>query len=209
MVIDGVVDSENYYASKFSLSYGSTEIAFDLYASWLALWSNNLMDTDKVLDAFFTGCAEAGPDGCPFWASMANAISKNLTTLYHEVQRQPFPVRTENGYGLVDYTMLRTAVFATLYSPYANFPWLARALAELAAGDGRTIFEGLRGGTFDCACDDPVNIFEVVGDAQAAVVCNDGADVPSDFQSTIDYFDMMRKKSEWADTWSHIRLRCL
>ncbi|KAJ7923509.1 hypothetical protein B0H13DRAFT_1980022, partial [Mycena leptocephala] len=43
LVIDGVVDSENYFATE---------------------WSNNLIDTDKVWMAFIDGCVAAGPEGC-------------------------------------------------------------------------------------------------------------------------------------------------
>ncbi|KAF8646017.1 hypothetical protein AX16_007442 [Volvariella volvacea WC 439] len=115
LIIDGVADVEDYYA---------------------ALWSNNLIDADKVQQSFFDGCYEAGPIDCPFWAHSPEAIASNLTALYNRLRVDPVPVITPRSYGLVDYSNLRAAVFRSLYSPYVYFKSLAKALADLANGDG-------------------------------------------------------------------------
>ncbi|KAF8959384.1 Alpha/Beta hydrolase protein [Flammula alnicola] len=195
-VIDGVVDSENYYAMLRSE-----------YVCLIALWSNNLLDTDKVMDSFYTGCAEAGPDSCAFWAPTADDIRHNLTTLYDSLRSRPIPMRTKSGYGLLDYSVLRSLIFASLYSPYALFPVVARRLAELASGDGQLLFDMMNPPPFECSCDSPV--FATVPDAQAAVLCNDGDDVPGDLESTQKYFDMTTKASSWGDIWSNIRIGCV
>lgn len=93
------------------------------------------------MQPFFDGCGAAGPYDCPFYAPTPEDISRNLTALYNAIRNKPVPVRTKESYGLVDYSRLRLAVFGSLYSPFATFPVLARALADLAAGDGRLLFE--------------------------------------------------------------------
>ncbi|KDR74314.1 hypothetical protein GALMADRAFT_250125 [Galerina marginata CBS 339.88] len=188
LVIDGVVDSENYYAT---------------------LWSNNLLDTDKALESFFTGCAEAGPHGCQFWAPTADDVRQNLTALYDSLRSQPRPIKTETTYGLLNYGMLRGLIFGALYSPYSVFPVLAQALAELAAGDGRRIFEALHPPPYQCSCDPSKTQFKSVTDAQSAILCNDGDDVPGDLQSSQEYFEMLTKASSWGEIWAGIRMNCL
>ncbi|KAF8185203.1 hypothetical protein BJ912DRAFT_927579 [Pholiota molesta] len=77
-------------------------------------------------------------------------IQKNLTALYDTVRIHPKPVRTKSGYGIVDYKMLHSAVFGSLYMPYASFPELAQGLAALAAGDGSLIFDMMNPPPFEC-----------------------------------------------------------
>jgi pimeloyl-ACP methyl ester carboxylesterase len=212
LVIDGVMDSQNYYDT---------------------LWSLNLLDTDKALETFFTGCAEAGPDGCHFWAPTPEDIRRNLTALYDSVRSQPRPIKTETSYGLLDYGMLRSAVFATLYSPYALFRILAQGLAELAAGDGRIIFELFSSPRYQCSCDPSNDKLDGQGDVAMAIVCNDGEevprdlassqeyfdatmailcndgdDVPGDLKSSQEYFEMLTNASSWGEIWARIRLGC-
>lgn len=104
------------------------------FSFFAALWSNNLIDTDKAMDSFYTGCAEAGPEGCAFWAPTASEVEANLTKIVNTVRSKPLPMRTQAGYGLLDYAMLRSALFTGLYSPWEAFPVLAEGFAELAAG---------------------------------------------------------------------------
>ncbi|KAF9457254.1 TAP-like protein-domain-containing protein [Collybia nuda] len=188
MIIDGVVDVENYYAT---------------------LWTNNLLDTDKTMQSFFEGCVAAGPDDCPFYAPTAEDISRNLTNLYDAVRRKPVPVRTKLSYGLVDYNRLRTTIFTTLYKPFATFATLARGLADLAAGDGRILFELTETPPFQCACDDGLPDVGVTGEAQAAILCNDGADISDSLEDFQKYFKHLTHKSSWGELWSTIRANCI
>ncbi|KAJ7759298.1 hypothetical protein B0H14DRAFT_2404110, partial [Mycena olivaceomarginata] len=87
LVIDGVVDSENYFAS-----------------------SNNLIHTDKVWMAFVNGCVAAGPNGCAFFASAAAEILASLDKLYASLRARPIPVRTNTSFGIVDYSTLRFTI---------------------------------------------------------------------------------------------------
>jgi pimeloyl-ACP methyl ester carboxylesterase len=182
LLIDGIVDSENYFAT---------------------LWSNNLLDADKAMETFYTECADAGPDGCAFWAPSPNDIRQNLTILYNSISVQPVPVKTGNKYGYVDHRMLHGWIFTALYSPFATYRLLAQSLAELATGNGTIVFDLSTPSPFDCSGELPQNI-----EAQTAILCNDGASVPSDLQSTQKHFEMMSNTSEFGNLLASIRTRC-
>lgn len=182
---------------------------FTLLIRTPALWSNNLLDADKVMKSFYTGCANAGPFVCPFWASSPDDIERNFTALYDSLSSRPLPVKTATSYGIFDYGLLRSIVFGSLYNPYASFPVLARGLAELAAGNPQQLFELVTPPPFECSCGSAERAFASVRDSSAAVLCNDGDDVPDDLKSTEDYFEMLTKASSWGEIWARIRMGCM
>jgi len=141
------------------------------------------------------------------------AIRQNLTNLYTSIRSNPLPIKTENTYGLLDEMTLRGVVFQALYSPYAYFPRLAGALADLAQGNGTTIFEMAHPvePLFKCDCGTAKEqlVRELVDHATIAIMCNDGAEVPDDLESSTKYFEMMANSSEWGDIWSSARLGCV
>lgn len=162
------------------------------------LWSENLFDSDKVLQTFFDSCFNAGPSGCSFYASSPEAISRNLEKLYDITKSRPFPVfrNTSSSYGLVDYNFLRITVFVSLYFPYSSFPPLAHALAELSKGNAEPLWEiGPNQGT-------------PVADAMIAIGCNDGDRIPGTLEDAEVYFEELLKTSEWADVWARLRISC-
>ncbi|KAF8876133.1 alpha/beta hydrolase fold-domain-containing protein, partial [Infundibulicybe gibba] len=187
LVIDGVVDAENYYS---------------------ALWDNGLLDTDKTLQTFFDGCSLAGPNICPFYAPTPKQISQNLTALYTTIKARPVPVRTVTGYGLVDYARLRLTVFVSLYSPYRSFLPLAKGLADLASGDGRALFDLLTTPRFKCSCDEPDPLADVASEVMLVIMCGDGRVVPRDFESTEKFYKRFSNTSQWADLWAKTRISC-
>ena len=177
--------------------------------NYIALWSNNLLDTDKIMESFYSECADAGPDHCAFWAPSPDDIRQNLTNLYDSIRFHPVPTKSGNTYGYVDYKMLHSLVFSSLYFPYKTFPRLAQGLAELAAGNGTTVFEMAQMKTsppFECSGDPPKVHQE---ESQAAILCNDGVDIPADLHSTQKYFKMMSKISAFGTHWASIRTDCV
>ena len=177
---------------------------------YTALWSNNLLDTGKTMESFYTGCANAGPERCAFWAPSPDDIRQNLTNLYSSISIQPVPVKVGNTYDYIDYKMLHNLVFTSLYFPVATFRLLAQGLAELAAGNGTTIFKMMTPSPFECSRDSSnKRLEENHSEAQAAILCNDGVDIPADLQSTQKHYEMMSKASEFGNRWASIRTRCV
>lgn len=136
IIIDGVVDADNYYAT---------------------LWSNNLEDSDKTLQAFFGGCFSAGPQNCRFYAGSLKAISNRLDTLYEKIRTNPIPVKLESSYGVLDYPRLRATIFLSMYTPRTAYATLAQALANSELGNGTLLFNMMMMtpfyDKFDCSCD--------------------------------------------------------
>ncbi|KAJ7083181.1 TAP-like protein-domain-containing protein [Mycena belliarum] len=188
VVLDGVADAENYFATE---------------------WSNNLLDTDKVWTAFVDGCVAAGSDGCALFSPTAGEISEKVNKLYASLRERPIPVRTNVSFGLVDYSMMRRVIFSSLYSPYAAFPRLARALADLAAGNATALFKIGKARTFECACDESPYRFEPVGEAGIAVRCNDGKRISGAYEDIVDHYRKLGETSTWADMWEHTRMSCM
>ncbi|KAJ7174478.1 Alpha/Beta hydrolase protein [Mycena filopes] len=187
LIIDGVVDSENYFAVE---------------------WSNNLLDTDKAWTHFLTGCVAAGPAGCAFFAPTAALLQAKVDALYASLR--PIPVRTDIAFGVVDYSMLRRTIFTALYSPYAKFPPLAQALADLALGNATALFKmSSEAPGFECACDPGEYRFEGVTEAGTAVFCNDGRRIPRDFEGVVEHYRELSKISSFADLWEPVRMGCL
>jgi hypothetical protein len=169
---------------------------------YTALWSHNLLDIDKTMESFYTGCADAGPDRCAFWAPSPDNIRQNLTNLYASISVQPVPVKTGNSYDYIDYKMLHTLVFNSLYSPFALYRDLAQGLAELAAGNGTTVFKLIT------PEDSTKGLEQNTAEAFVAIRCHDGAKVLADLKSAQKHFEMMSDASEFGNTWAKIRVGC-
>ena len=179
-----------------------------LFFSYIAIWPINLLDTNKTMESFYTGCADAGPDRCAFWAPSPDDIRQNLTNLYDSISVQPIPVKTGNTYGYVDYKMLHSLVFNSLYSPFATYRRLAQGLADLAAGNGAIVLKAMTPPPFECSGDSSKELERNVLEAQIAVLCNDAANIPADLHSAQKHFEMMSNVSEFGNIWASIRVRC-
>ncbi|KAJ7123174.1 TAP-like protein-domain-containing protein [Mycena epipterygia] len=189
LVIDGVVDSENYYATE---------------------WSNNLVDADKVWSSFVDGCVAAGPEGCAFFSPTAAEISDKMDKIYASVRARPIPVRTNISFCVVDYSMVRSVVFRSLYAPYARFPSLAQALADLSMGNGTALFKMFEKTPFECSCDSseyPLDSIE--REAGVAVRCNDGKRISGAYEDAVAHYQELSKTSTWADVWQAARMACV
>ncbi|KAJ7666056.1 alpha/beta hydrolase fold-domain-containing protein [Mycena polygramma] len=187
IVIDGVVDAENYFDST-------------------------AMVADKAMQTFFDSCVAAGPDGCAFYAPTPEAISQNLTDLFELVQTHPIPVSAPSGDILVDYNLLRLTVFTALYWPQTLWAPVAEALATLAAlarGEGSPLSNtSAFASVFEGPCDPADHQFDVVADAQVVVICNDGRVVPSGFDEAATHYQKMGKTSSWGSLLASIRIMC-
>ncbi|KAK0210444.1 TAP-like protein-domain-containing protein [Desarmillaria ectypa] len=189
IIIDGVVDADDYYAT---------------------LWSNNLEDSNKTLQAFFDGCFEAGPQNCPFYADSPKAISDRLEALYENIRTNPIPVTLESLYGVLDYPSLRMIIFTSLYAPRTTYAILAQALADLELDNGTLLFKMMAPfyEGFQCSCDPSMTAFASVRDSLTAIMCNDGAPVPRSLKAAQAHYDRMTAASDWGSMWAGLRISC-
>jgi hypothetical protein len=152
-----------------------------------------------VLQTFFDSCFNAGPSGCAFYSSSPKAISQSLTKLYDITKTHPFPVfsRNTSSYGVVDYNFLRDVIFDSLYTPYASFPPLANALAELSKGNAEPIWN--MGSS---------SVPGSINEASLAIACNDGNQIPGTLEDAERYYNELAKASDWANVWAKERISC-
>ncbi|THU82302.1 alpha/beta-hydrolase [Dendrothele bispora CBS 962.96] len=186
LVIDGVVDSVDYYSAG---------------------WKTNLRDTSATLQDFFDFCHTAGPSKCAFYASSPSQIGQNLFELYSSLKKKPIPVRTDKSYGLVDYARLRETIFTALYVPYTQFVDLAQGLADLKKENGTKLFMMKEGDPFQCNCSPDV-FGQNTEDASHAISCTDAKPIPGSYEDAVKYFEEALEFSEWSSVWTGIRVSC-
>ncbi|KAK7032378.1 hypothetical protein VNI00_013126 [Paramarasmius palmivorus] len=187
LVLDGVLDVENYYVGD------RTE---------------NIADTDNTLQWFFRDCHSAGPVLCPFYQPSPEAIEQRLNRLYDSIIRAPVAVRTEVSYGLVDYERLRATLFHSLYYTFSTWATLATGLTDLEAGNGTLVYQMLETDPVECSCDPQDHLFESIEDVGIAIVCNDGAVVPDTLEDGERFYEELSAASGWGSRWASNRIAC-
>ncbi|KAI5456839.1 Alpha/Beta hydrolase protein [Mariannaea sp. PMI_226] len=114
------------------------------YREWhLGTHINFLRDTDKVMDAFYHFCHEAGKERCDMYAETPLKIKENVDRLIEEIKTNPILVPTYKEDGdapempfVVTYSRLKRAISSVLYRPIHTFEPFARVLSALEAGNG-------------------------------------------------------------------------
>ncbi|KAK0632674.1 TAP-like protein-domain-containing protein, partial [Immersiella caudata] len=123
MVCDGNVDLKEWYQTVDYVNF--------------------VRDTDKVMEAFYFFCHQAGPLRCGFWAETPGMIRNRLKDLLAQIRITPVLVPsspTDSGPRLpelVTYSHVVRMLTTALYQPIHRFPRVASVLAALEAGDGR------------------------------------------------------------------------
>ncbi|KAI9669737.1 MAG: hypothetical protein M1831_007433 [Alyxoria varia] len=204
LVLDGVVEFEDYYGMN---------------------WSNNLMDTEKTLSAFYTSCAAAGPSKCAL--ASENSTAADLETVIGELlyflrHQQPISVAREPRVGdsgpferseqpdIITYSDVKRLMFNFLYMP-GGWPLLADLLQDLVRGNGASLLEALLV-SYQYNCKNHAIIDSTVAmiQAQVSITCSDGADITnksiSDFQ---EHYDALNRVSPIAGgVWTTISMSC-
>ena len=189
--------------------------------SFLALWSNNLRDTDKVLGMFFQACAAAGPELCALHESSASKIKERFMNILAFLKTSPMavtdgPLSSPVEYGTVDYSVALQVAFAFTYDPYPNRPGtiaateLASAFAALEKGNPVPLWRLQKTDMveFNCRCGQkpkPPASFNV--DATAAISCTDGEPVEDTVEELKKYWETILEDSMLGVFWD-LRARC-
>ncbi|KAF8209901.1 alpha/beta-hydrolase [Mycena galopus ATCC 62051] len=194
--IVGVMDGEAWYSGEDNFRCNIT---------------NSMEDTDATLQTFFDECAAAGPDACPFYATTAAAIARNLTALGTSLIDTPIPVITNISYGVFTYTYLRNVLFTGLYTPYASFPLFAQGLAQLATGNATILYQMAEEAPYECARgsqSDPVEFDQNDQEASIPTACGDGPVVTDTVAQLRESYEIGAKLSSFWDMFGNWRVRC-
>ncbi|KAJ7328502.1 Alpha/Beta hydrolase protein [Mycena albidolilacea] len=179
ILIDGVLDADAWFNTNLTIE---------------------ATDTDKVLQSFFDGCAAAGPELCAFYEPTAAGVADRLTALTESVRTHPVAAITPVGYGIVDYSFLRQALFTSFYVPYMLFGPIAQGLAALENGNGSILLSIVQQPAFECDCSNDTVPFHLNnGEAVFAVQCGDGSKVTDTLEELRAWYDNAAKTSKFVE----------
>lgn len=201
LILDGVVDAEDYTAT---------------------LWQDNLVDTEEGMRLFYRYCAEAGYPACALanasGETTASDVETRVTNITNGLIHNPLPVIGSDP-EVISYSDVKYLVFNALYSPIQSMPLVAKVLSDLELGDGE-FFASLLAPSHQPVCSEESAVWYpdrnealsgVPGSAATiSIACSDG-----DSQSwlTRDGFgkywrDLAELSPTVGPMWAMIRLHC-
>lgn len=214
LLLDGVVDTDDYYAGEWMLS---------------------VVDADAGMDSFFEYCARAGPKDCAFSSGYDSPqmLKARLEAIAEWLRASPYSV-TETpttSPEIITWSDLMNMIWRFNYLPLRKWPMLANALHSLdaahnATGDAGLTFASLKQASnplaakadalaacptvdaHDPACA-PVGFDS--RSAWRAVQCGDGnTDRMVSEDAFAAYFAAITRQSVWqGSSWAWLRFVCL
>ncbi|EJC98089.1 alpha/beta-hydrolase [Fomitiporia mediterranea MF3/22] len=194
LIIDGVVDTEDYYKGA---------------------WGNNLRDTDKALQVFYQSCVAAGPSKCPLYENSTSLVQARVERVLNKLKSAPIPVYgslfdAPIEFSVIDYGVVRNVILVILYNLHALGRFLAETLSDLEDGHAdllhfisvRRVFDQL----MKCDCPAPGEApapFSGFYETTYSIACGDAVDRDDDLESVRQAFDEMAKMSSFAPSWPH------
>lgn len=191
LILDGVVNADNYQQK---------------------LWSDNLHDTEKVIQYFYKTCAAAlGRCSLTRSGSSADDIRTRVESILSDLYHNPMTLAHLDYPEVITYSDIRILMLLGAYSPLFAFPFIAdllTAVEQRNASRFADVFHLIK----SCGCQCPSEPqFINDGEAQHSVMCGDGD--PQDWLN-ITYFDdhHLKKLEKISPTagayWASLRLRC-
>ncbi|RWA04274.1 hypothetical protein EKO27_g10828 [Xylaria grammica] len=221
-VLGGVFAS--MYPDKIErlVSDGNVDIREWHYQTYI----NFLRDTDKVLDAFYDFCHEAGPGACALYADTPELIRRRMENLLEKIRRRPVLVTpdgsfatTDNMPQLITWSHIRRSTATVLYQPLLRFKTYATVLAALESGDGRPFYslysilypdEESSVCSIETISPDIPRLEGGNGDAFPAIQCSDQPQANQTVEEFIDFAKQLTEISKSSgDINTLYRLNCI
>ncbi|ORX97553.1 TAP-like protein-domain-containing protein [Clohesyomyces aquaticus] len=193
MVVDGVVDGEDYYAGK---------------------WEANVVDADAAVQSFFTYCHDAGASNCPLWASSPSAIESRYHDIIDTLKSRPALVNTpelSDFPTIVTYRDYQNIFLSTLYAPDVYFPILAQGLLALESGNASVIARFTGTGIRPEKCDLPTARSARDLEPLPFIACADanGRYLLNDYDAYVNHVRILANSSHYVgEAWSFLALDC-
>ncbi|MCJ1408557.1 hypothetical protein MMC19_002632 [Ptychographa xylographoides] len=191
MVLDGVVDPDDYTTNK---------------------WTKNIVDIDAITSAFADACFAAGPAECAFHSTAgADAIVANFTRVLDELKAEPIAVIANGVPVTITYTGAIYSIFQLYYFPVRSFRLVGTLLHEFSTRN-TTALAHLVSGPDSRVCDLRSGATVDFSFATPAIVCTDGDGYANRFKTQDEYAAygaLLRKQSPiFGDRWARISLPC-
>ena len=114
-------------------------------------------------------------------------------------------------YGLLTYSIAKTLLFDTMYTPNQIGSAIASAFASALSNDSQPLYSFSLDATisqlFDASCDPAANRINANPVSALAVACGDGKPVEPDLSALKTYFAGLAKQSIFWDVWP-VRVGC-
>ncbi|KAH7334275.1 TAP-like protein-domain-containing protein [Rhizoctonia solani] len=205
MVLDGVSDSEAYYAGV--LEWGRSGI----------------QETPKTFAGFISTCIEAGPTQCALATTIDNrtetveGLEKRLDALYTKLAKEPLVVGDSlTGPGIIEAQHVQASIFGMMYNP-RFWSELAQGLAGLEQGNGRDFYPALNSIVYG-SVPTPYNqnVFNrsmqrldgVTREAMYPVMCGDSPQLNMTAEDYAEYLREMGKISVMGEQWGLLMGGC-
>ena len=203
VIIDGVVDSTDYY-----------------HANWLT----NLQDTDGIMTKFYAYCHQAGTSNCSLARekSTPTSIGEAVDALLTGLKEEPLAVPGAGSRSpeIITYSDVMQMIRFVLYKPLAKFPQMADLLSDVIYGNG-TAFAEFKQSSHRLSC--PIKcsdgdgkgepcVPEADDGAQSGILCSDAVDISG--YTKEEYRDRFMKtlvgQSRWlGEVWATIAMPCI
>lgn len=212
LVIDGVVDAEKYYDGAtpyigYTLTFATCFLS--------GIWSSyNLMDTDASLRWLYRDCVEVGPTVCPIYERSVSQVWDRVDRLLQNLKARPvtFYNVSSSVYGEVDYSVVKYAIFSTLFKLHGAGRRITSALADLERGNAQAIYDlaskKIDLGAFSCDClAEPSVSFAHGSDINLAISCSDGLLVKYTMKQLQKFYEQTSLVSTFAEVMTR-RIGC-
>jgi hypothetical protein len=171
-------------------------------------------DADKAMYVFYQACFKAGPQACAIHDKSPDAIKARVDRTLERLKVQPLAASIGASlgpldYGVVDYGLVKNALFTYLYRPYDNAPTIASILAALEQGNANPLWQLLEAeqAVTECSAGNDAGRAQLVAEPQNAIQCSDGAPVNDTLEQLQEWFEANERKSSFAGSLP-IRVQC-
>ncbi|PVI00609.1 alpha/beta-hydrolase [Periconia macrospinosa] len=189
MILDGVVDGEDYYAGK---------------------WEFNIEDADAAIETFFTSCFE-NKELCPLAAESESpkAVQTKYDAIIEQLKTRPAIVSDP---AIVDtpsvftYREFQTTLVIAPYDPITYWPVLAGMVSVLATGNADAIANFTNTGMFRDPLGPHVTQYQAL-EPLPFIACNDanGRYLLDTLPKWKNHVDILYKKSRYlGEGWSKV-----
>ncbi|KAF2156373.1 hypothetical protein K461DRAFT_310843 [Myriangium duriaei CBS 260.36] len=194
VILDGVVDAEDYRQT---------------------LWYNNLVDTEKTMDLFYHHCARVGYPTCALatfnQTTKAQDVKERVAKVILSLHHDPLPVVGRNP-DVISWSDIRGILFGSLYSPVQSWPLVAYVLSRLEQGDGTELAQFLQFiHVVSCpSSDEPEPVLAYVPYPGAIIKCTDAEVRDFDNKTAFEgHLNKLRALSPTGgDIWATITMPC-
>lgn len=174
-------------------------------------WSTNLVDTDAVIESFYSFCHQAGPEKCSLYLPTVDAIKDRITNIFETLRTSPLPVPfAKSGPVTITERAVREMFFMAAYAPNAKYPSFADNLAAIESNN-QTVLEKFGADlTTKCDCGSNTPPFLKQNEAWSGIACGDSS---PDFKYSPELFKEVYGRLEKdspsvAPMWAEAMLSC-